>query len=118
MEKKAYDALLGRGWLIAAKANQNWKNTLSIKSHKKKYTIDLKNRAVTEELASSGIESDGGSDVNEERKMMEPNDEGVLEIGGCSEDETSSLNGLFHWQIEDYKVFHPDCNMLQIREGG
>lgn len=24
----------------------------------------------------------------------------------CSGDETSSLNGLFHWQMKDYELFH------------
>lgn len=47
---------------------------------------------------------------------MEPDDEGVLELEGCSEDEVGSLNGLFHWQMEDYEVFHPACHMLQIEE--
>ena len=118
LQRKAYDALLGRGWLIAAKANHNWKrNTLSIENNGRKYVIDLKNQAVSEELASSGSESDGGeSDVDEGRKAMEPNTKGILELESCSEDETSSLNGLFHWQMEDYEVFHQECNMLQIRE--
>lgn len=96
MEKKAYDALLGRGWLIAAKATHNWKrNTLSIENRGRKYTIDLKNQAVSEDLASSASDSRGDSD-DDERKTMEPNEEGVLEIGSCLEDETSSLSGLFH----------------------
>lgn len=47
---------------------------------------------------------------------MEPDDEGALELEGCSEDETSSLVGLFHWQMEDYEVFHLECHMLQICE--
>ena len=33
LEKKGYDASVGRGWLVVAKANDNWKqNTLSIES--------------------------------------------------------------------------------------
>lgn len=103
--------------MIAAKATHNWKrNTLSIENRGRKYTIDLKNQAVSEDLASSASESGGESD-DDERKLMEQDEEGVLEIGSCSEDETSSLNGLFHWQMEDYEVFHPDCNMLQVKEG-
>lgn len=35
-------------------------------------------------------------DLESEREKMEPNNEGVLELEGCSEDETNSLNGLFH----------------------
>ena len=45
LEKKGYDtALLGRGWLVTAKATHNWqRNTLSIESEGRKYIIDLKN---------------------------------------------------------------------------
>lgn len=44
LEKKGYDALLERGWLVTMKATHNWKrNTLSIESEGKKYTIDLRN---------------------------------------------------------------------------
>ena len=40
--EKGYDALLGGGWLISAKANHNQKkNTLSIEYNGKKYKIDL-----------------------------------------------------------------------------
>lgn len=118
LEKKAYDALLGRGWLIMAKTNHNWKkNTLSIKSEGHKYVIDLRNQAVSEELASSDLEFEGGElGMNEGRKDMEPNNEGLLELEHCSDDEMSSLNRLFHWQMEDYEVFHPGYNMLEIRE--
>lgn len=44
---------------------------------------------------------------------MEPNEEGVLELEDYSEDEMSSLNGLFHWQMEDCKVFSSMCNFLE-----
>lgn len=58
LEKKAYDALLGRGWLIAAQTNHNWKkNTLCIESEGQKYVIDLKNQPVSEELASLDSDS-------------------------------------------------------------
>ena len=44
LEKKGYDALLGRGWLVVARATHNRKrNTLTIESEGRKYTIDLKN---------------------------------------------------------------------------
>ena len=74
LEKKGYDALLGRGWLVVAKATHNWKwNTLTIESEGKKYTIDLKNHTVSQELASDSEE--------EEYEGMEPNEEGVLKLG-------------------------------------
>lgn len=111
LERKGYDALLGRGWLIMAKADHNWKkNTLSIESEGKKYIIDIRNQVVSQEVAS-----DSRSETGEDGEM-EPNEEGVLRLGNCSEDETSSINGLFHWQMEDYEIFHPECNGLEILE--
>jgi len=54
LQKKAYDALLGRGWLVATRADVNWKNnTISIENKGRKYIIDLKNQAVNEEATSS-----------------------------------------------------------------
>lgn len=47
---------------------------------------------------------------------VESDEEGILPLRNCLEDETSSLNGLFHWQMRDYKAFQPKCNMLQIKE--
>ena len=48
---------------------------------------------------------------------MEP-DEGVLRLGGGSnEDDLDSVNGLFHWKMEDYELF-PSCNMLRVNEKG
>lgn len=119
LEKVVYGALLRRGWLIAAKVNHNWKrNTPCIKSEGRKYVVDLKNQAICEELASFDLGSDDSNDYEwgfEDRKRrMEPNDEGLSELVGCSEDETSSLNGLFHWQMEYHEVFHPNCNMLLL----
>ncbi len=36
---------------------------------------------------------------------MEPNEEGILRLeGGSSEDNLDSLNGLFHWQMEDSEL--------------
>lgn len=52
---------------------------------------------MSEELASSNSEFEGGKfGVDEGRKDIEPNIEGVLKLEDFSEDETSSLNGLFH----------------------
>lgn len=65
---------------------------------------------------ASDSESENGEFETEEEGTIEPNNEGVLEFGSYSEDETSSLNVLFHWQMEDYEVFHLKCNILQIRE--
>ena len=65
---------------------------------------------VGEETASSDSEGEGESD-DEGKKIMEPN-EGVLRLEGESNDDDLDLiNGLFHWQIEDYELF-PSCNML------
>ncbi len=42
LRRKGYDAILGRGWLIQAKAKHDWKkNTLSLESKGRKYVIDL-----------------------------------------------------------------------------
>ena len=109
LEKKGYDALLGRGWLVATKATHNWKrNTLSIESEGRKYIKDLKNRSVSQDLASDSKGEDYGG--------MELDEEGVLRFRECLEDDTSSLNGLFHWQMGDYEVFHVECNMLEVQE--
>lgn len=67
------------------------RKTLSIESEGKKYIIDLQNQVVSQEVAS-----DSWSEMGEDGEM-EPNEEGVLRLGNCSEDETSSINGLFHW---------------------
>lgn len=112
LKKKGYDAILGRGWLVAAKANHNWKkNTLSMEKAGRRYTIDLKTQLVSEELASES-ESDE-DDTDEGKEGREPDDEGILGIQACSEDETDSLRGLFHWQMEDYELLY-GCNMLGI----
>lgn len=50
------------------------------------------------------------SGVDEGKRAMELNDKGVLELEGCSEDDMDSMNGLVHWQMEDYELFQ--CNML------
>ena len=89
LEKKGYDTLLGKGWLVVAKATHNWKqNTLSIESKGIKYIIDLRNQSVSQDLASNF--------EGEDYEGMEPDEEGVFQLEECSEDDTSSLNGLFH----------------------
>lgn len=116
LERKGYDALLGRGWLVTAKVDHNWKkNTLSIESEGNKYVIDLRNQQVSQEMAS---DSDSEGNTVREKGEIEPNGEGVLRLGNCSEDETSSLSGLFHWQMDDYEILQPECNVLEILELG
>lgn len=119
LKQKGYDAILGRGWLVTAKANHNWKrNTLSMESGGKKFTIDLRTQLVSEEIASSSeSDSKGENDQRDEgRDEMEPNSEGVLRLGEYAKDDADSLNSLFHWQIEDYELFQPTCNVLSIEE--
>lgn len=100
LEKKRYDALLGGGWLVTVKATHNWKyNTLSIESKVKKYTIDLRNQSVSQDMASD-LEPEG-----EGQEGVEPDQEGVLILGEFLEVEVSSLNGLFHLHMRDYEVF-------------
>lgn len=68
---------------------------------------------VSEEMASEskfGKESRGR---DEGQEQMEPNDKGVLELERCLEDDLDSLNGLCHWQMEDYKLFQ-SYNMLGV----
>lgn len=80
----------------------------------RRFTIDLHTQMVGEEATSSN--SDGEGD-DEGREQMEPDEEGVLRLeGGSSDDNLDSVNGLFHWQIEDYELF-PSCNMLGVEEG-
>lgn len=98
------DAVLGRGWLIQAKVKHDWKrNTLSMEGGGQRFIIDLHTQMVGEEAASSNSESEGEDD-NEGKKRMEP-DEGVLRLGGSNDDDLDSVNGLLHWQMEDYKLF-------------
>lgn len=101
---------------MAAKVNHDWKkNNLLMESGGRKFAIDLRTQIVSEEMAlSSEFKSDGEHRTDEGRAHMDPNDEGVLELEECSGDETSSLNGLFHWQMEDYELFH--SYMLGIEE--
>lgn len=46
---------------------------------------------------------------------MEPDEKGVLRLGGSTDDDLDSMNGLLHWQMEDYELF-PICNMLGVEE--
>ena len=80
----------------------------------KKFIIDLHTPMVSEEATSSDSKSEGKSD-DERKRRMEP-DEGVLRLGGSNDDDLDSVNGFFHWQIEDYELF-PSCNMLRVNEG-
>ncbi len=71
---------------------------------------------VGEEAVSSDSKGEGEGD-NERKKKMEPNEEGVLRLEeGLNDDDLNSVNGLFHWEMEDYELF-PSCNMLRVNEG-
>lgn len=42
LKRKGYDAILGQGWLVQAKVKHDWKrNTLSMESGGRRFTIDL-----------------------------------------------------------------------------
>lgn len=60
--------------------------------------------------SSSNSESDNRVDKGKE--SIKPKEEGVLKL----EDHTDSIDGLFHWQMSDYELFPPSCNMLEIEE--
>ena len=48
---------------------------------------------------------------------MEPNEEGTLKLEeGSDDDDLDSVNGLFHWKMEDYELFS-SCHMLGVDEG-
>ena len=82
----------------------------------KRFIIDLHTQMVGEEAASSNSKSEGESD-DEGKRRMELDEEGILRLeGGSNDDDLDSVNGLFHWQIEDYELF-PSCNMLRVDEG-
>ena len=46
------------------------------------------------EAASSNSEGEG---ADEGRHRMEPDNKGVLRLGGSSDDDLDSVNRLFHW---------------------
>ena len=50
---------------------------------------------MVEEAASSNLEGEGEND-DEGKKRMEPDDEGVLRLGGSTDDDLDSVNGLLH----------------------
>ena len=82
----------------------------------RRFIIDLHTQMVGEEAALSDSKGESEND-DEGKKRMEPDEKGVLRMeGGSSEDDLDSLNGLFHWQMEDYELF-PSCNMLRVDEG-
>lgn len=78
----------------------------------RRFIIDLHTQMVWEEAALSDSEGEGESD-NEGKKRIEPDEEGVLRLGGLIDDDLDSVNGLLHWQMEDYELF-PSCNMLGV----
>ena len=84
----------GRGWLVQVRVKHDWKmNTLSMESGGRRFTINFHTQMVGEEATSSDSEGEG---ANEGR--MEPDEEGVLRLGGgLSDDDLDSINGLFHW---------------------
>ena len=47
---------------------------------------------------------------------MDHDNEGILRLKSCFEDETGLLDTLFHRQMEDYEIFQPSCHMLEITE--
>ena len=77
-----------------------------------KFIIDLHTQMVGEEALSSDFEEE-----DEGKQRKEPNEEGVLRLEGWSkDDDLDSVNGLFHWQMEDFELFL-SCNMLRVDEG-
>ena len=85
-----------------------------MESGRRRFTINLHTQTVGEEATSLDSEGEG---ANEGRDRMEPDDEGVLQLeGGSSDDDLDSVNGFFHWQMEDYELF-PSCNILGGEEG-
>ena len=69
---------------------------------------------VGEEATSSNLEGEGDE---KGKKRMEPNGEGILRLeGGSNVDDLDSVNGLLHWQMEDYELFL-SCDMLGVEEG-
>lgn len=70
LEKNTYNALLGRGWLITAKGNPNWKKKpFSIENDGRKYDNDCWNYVVSQELIS-GSKLEGRYFEMEEGSIM------------------------------------------------
>ena len=83
-------------------------NTVSMESKGQKFVIDLHTQMVGEEALTSDLETE-----DDEKQHMEL-DDGVLRLeGGSTDDDLDSVNGLLHWQMEDYELFS-SCNMLGV----
>ena len=68
-------------------------------------------------VEEEALSLDSEEEEDEGKQRMEPDQEGVLRLdGGSIDDDLDSVNGLFHWQMEDYELFH-SCNVLTIEEG-
>ena len=53
LKKKGNDAILRRGWLVAARSNHNWKkNTFLLENGARKFVVDLRTQMVSKEMAS------------------------------------------------------------------
>ena len=77
-----------------------------------RFIIDLHTQMVGEEAGSFDSEREDKC-----KKKMELNEEGVLRLeGGSKDDDLDLVNGLFHWQMEDYELFL-SYNMLRVDEG-
>lgn len=90
------------------------KNTLSMERGGRRFVIDLHTQMVGEDVVSL-LEFEGEEGDDEGKKRIEPDGEVVLKLDGGSDDDLDSLNGLVHWQIEDYELF-PSCHMLGVEE--
>ena len=81
---------------MQAKVKHDWeRNTLSMEKGGRRFIIDLHRQMVGEEAVSSDSEGEGEND-DEGKKRMEPDDEGVLRLGGSTDDDLDSVNGLLH----------------------
>lgn len=77
----------------------------------RRFIIDLHTQMVGEEARSSDSKGE-----DEGKKQMEPDEKGVLQLeGGSKDNDLDSVNGLFHWQMEDYELFQ-SCNILTMEE--
>ena len=81
---------------MQAKVKHDWKrNTLSMEQGGRRFIIDLHTQNVGEEATSSDSEGECEND-DEGKKRMEPDEEGVLRLGGSTDDDLDSKNGLLH----------------------
>ena len=80
----------------------------------RRFVIDLHTQMVGEDAASSDSE---GEEDDKGKKRMKANEEGILRLeGGSNDDDLDSVNGLLHWQMEDYELFR-SCHMLGVEDG-